>query len=164
MKLYLIRHAIAADPTPEMTDEARPLTSEGVKKFRQTVAGLLKLKPRIDMIFSSPLVRARQTAAILADKFETTGEHAVLEIQTSLAPPARLDAFLSHLAKLEPDVSGVAAVGHEPAMSEWIGKICFDSPGRCHMKKGAIAAIDLDVASGKGELLFLLEPGFLRRI
>jgi len=164
MNLYLIRHAIAADPSADMTDDARPLTAEGAKKFRRTVAGLLKLKPGIDVVFSSPLLRARQTAAILVDRLEALGQHAAIEIQTALAPPARLDAFLSHLAKLEPDVHGIAAVGHEPAMSEWIGRICFDSPGRCHMKKGAIAAIDLDVSTGKGELLFLLEPGFLRRM
>jgi phosphohistidine phosphatase len=164
MKLYLIRHGIAADPAPEMTDESRPLTSAGVKKFRQTVVGLLKLKPQIDVIFSSPLARARQTAAILADRIEASGEHAALQIQAALAPPARLDAFLSLLGKLEPEVRGVAAVGHEPAMSEWVGKICFDSPGRCRMKKGAIAAIELDPSSGHGELEFLLQPGLLRRL
>src|SRR5215471_19083588 len=70
MYLYLVRHAIAFEPDPAQwpDDRDRPLTPEGEKRFRQAALGLRELVPSVDAVLSSPLVRAWQTAAILARK------------------------------------------------------------------------------------------------
>jgi phosphohistidine phosphatase len=67
MLLYLVRHGVAfdADPTQWPDDRDRPLTPDGEKKFREVAAGLATLAPTVDVVLSSPLVRAWQTAQIL---------------------------------------------------------------------------------------------------
>ena len=72
MNLYIIRHAIAVDEgTPEYEDDSqRPLTDKGKKKMRQIAKGLRALGVEFDLILSSPYVRAKETAEILADVFK----------------------------------------------------------------------------------------------
>ncbi|HSD65172.1 MAG TPA: histidine phosphatase family protein, partial [Vicinamibacteria bacterium] len=68
MQLLIIRHAIAAERgTPGIPDEERPLTPEGETKFREVAKGLARLVARPDALLTSPLLRARQTAAIAAE-------------------------------------------------------------------------------------------------
>jgi phosphohistidine phosphatase len=65
--LYIVRHAIAAERGDEWPDDSkRPLTEEGINKFKEVVEGLSRLDVEIDEIFTSPLVRAKQTATLLA--------------------------------------------------------------------------------------------------
>ena len=72
MNIYIIRHAIAVDEgMPEYEkDSERPLTDKGRKKMRQIAKGLRTLGVEIDLILSSPYVRARETAEILASEFK----------------------------------------------------------------------------------------------
>ena len=165
MMLYLCRHAAAADAGSDGTDATRPLTAEGRRDFKRAVRGLRRLNVRLNYILASPLTRAQQTADIMLHEL---GEHIPAEpgiiISASLAPPGRLESFVSELRDLAGTAFSVAAVGHEPILSRWIGQICFDSPGRCRMKKGAIAAIEFDPHTGTGELAFLLQPGALRKL
>ena len=66
-ELYLVRHAIAAERGDEWPDDSkRPLTERGIARFRECITGLSKLDVAIDEIFSSPLIRAKQTAELLA--------------------------------------------------------------------------------------------------
>ena len=66
-ELYLVRHAIAAERGDEWPDDTkRPLTERGISRFKEAVGGLKRLDVAIDEIFTSPLVRARQTADLLA--------------------------------------------------------------------------------------------------
>ncbi|NNM86135.1 MAG: phosphohistidine phosphatase SixA [Phycisphaerales bacterium] len=165
MMLYLCRHAAAADVGSDGTDATRPLTAQGRHDFKRAMRGLSRLDVRLNCVLASPLTRAQQTADIMLREL---GEHLPAEqsviISASLAPPGRLDAFVSELRGLAEAAFSVAAVGHEPILSRWIGQICFDSPGRCRMKKGAIAAIEFDPHTGTGELAFLLQPGALRKL
>ncbi len=165
MMLYLCRHAAAADVGSDGTDATRPLTAEGRRDFARAMRGLARLNVRLDFVLASPLTRAQQTADIMLCKL---GEHSAPGsrpmISQSLAPPGRLDAFILELRRLPEAAQSVAAVGHEPILSQWIGRICFDSSGRCRMKKGAIAAIEFDPHTGTGELAFLLQPGALRKL
>src|SRR6185436_6950664 len=67
MEIYIVRHAIAEDaPSKGTGDAARALTEEGRQKMKEAAAGFAKLEFSIDKIFSSPLIRAKQTAEILA--------------------------------------------------------------------------------------------------
>src|SRR5215468_8844575 len=94
MELYVLRHGIAADMGPEGSGDAgRPLTEEGIAKMREEARGLLQLGLRLDVLLSSPLVRARQTAEIV-------GRALNIEIQlaAALAPGcdlARLGGLLA---------------------------------------------------------------------
>ena len=67
IELYLVRHAIAADRGPKYPDDRlRPLTPAGAKQFAKSVAGLVEMDVVIDFVLTSPLVRARETATLLA--------------------------------------------------------------------------------------------------
>ena len=163
MNLFLCRHAIAA-ASSLTTDRLRPLTPEGERKFRRAARGFLRLKPEIELILCSPLLRARQTAEILAEEIDSLSRRPVhLDTIDYLAPPGRLDALLSHLAGLKA-VEGVVAVGHEPILSDWIGQLCFGQVGRCELKKGGIALIRLDSSCKQGFLEFLMQAGQLRKL
>jgi phosphohistidine phosphatase SixA len=66
-ELYLVRHAIAAERGKEWPDDTkRPLTKRGIRRFRECVTGLGELEGAVDEIFTSPLVRAKQIADLLA--------------------------------------------------------------------------------------------------
>ncbi len=84
MKLYIVRHAIAfPHGTPDMPDDERPLTEEGIQKMRQAAAGLRSLEYVPELILTSPLIRARQTADILLEEF---GKGIQLKALPALAP------------------------------------------------------------------------------
>ena len=164
MHLYFIRHAKAAIGDGKTPDAARPLTPRGREKFHHAAKALRRLAPRIELILFSPLLRARQTAEILAQVLESGGRNAVqLEQADFLAPPGRLDALLSRLNDLQDTAGAVAIVGHEPMLSTWIGRMCFNQPGRCEMKKGGAAIVELS-NGGQGQLCCLLPPALLRRL
>ncbi len=164
MHLYIIRHAKAAVGDSHTPDAMRPLTPRGREKFRRAAQGLRRMTPRIELMLFSPLLRSRQTAEILATALESDSDRPIqMEKADFLAPPGRLDALLSRLAEVKGLTGNVAIVGHEPMLSTWIGKICFDQPGRCEMKKGGMAIIELS-AGGHGRLWCLLPPIVLRRM
>ncbi len=161
MILYLCRHAIAADSTPEMSDAERPLTKDGVRKFRQAARGFARLSPAIDQIYTSPLRRSVQTGDILRVIMSRGRESIAQATCEDLAPPGNLDKFLLELAKLPAD-AGAIAVGHEPILSHWVGKLCFGRTGRMDMKKGMIVAVSVTPKTGAGELLWAAPQKLLR--
>ncbi|MCL2640147.1 MAG: phosphohistidine phosphatase SixA [Phycisphaerales bacterium] len=161
--LYLCRHAIAAEPVGIMTDADRPLTPDGAKKFRKSAHGLAKLLDKgggdsVTHIFTSPLVRARQTAEILAEAFAVP-----VKVTAALDIPGNLKQLIKEIRALK-NVQGIIAVGHEPTLSDWLGELCFDQPGRVELKKGAVAAIELARTDAKGQLLWMIQPGILRHL
>lgn len=164
MILYLCRHASAEEGRAGVPDAKRALTDEGARKFRRAAKGFLQTEPEVSHIFTSPLIRAEQTAAILRDVLGKAQPSPVQVIKTeALAPPGRLEGLLDEIWEW-PDANGVVAVGHEPFLSAWVGKLCFGHAGNCEMKKGAIAAVELRRGDSRGTLLFLLQPGQLREL
>ena len=84
IELYLVRHAIAAERGPEWPDDTkRPLTHKGIARMRQLVEGLEDLGVELDLILTSPLLRARQTADLV---HQGLGGATPLEETTVLAP------------------------------------------------------------------------------
>ena len=73
MHLYLIRHGIAAEPEEYDTDSERPLTKEGERKTRKIAQRLYELEIQFDLILTSPLLRAQQTAAVLMSDCSRNG-------------------------------------------------------------------------------------------
>jgi len=162
MILYLIRHAIAEDARPGQSDADRALTREGIEKFQKAAAGIAKLvrDTGLPVILTSPLVRARQTAAILAEALDNAG------IKTHIKPTDSLSTgnLQRLLREARTSPGPVAAVGHEPFLSESIGQLCFQKTGAVEMKKGALAALQLPPTGPRAELLYLLPPSILRKL
>ncbi len=158
MKLYFLRHGLAADRSEwEGSDYDRPLTSIGVADMRRTAHTIDYLQLELDLILSSPLKRALQTAQIV-------GRH--LNMLDKVIEDKRLDTrFNMHelrsILKEYDEVEDLMLVGHEPSLSTVIGRIIG---GKVVMKKGALARIDLtDESALKGELEWLLPPKVLVR-
>src|SRR5690349_2561607 len=118
MELYFLRHAIAADAGPDgMGDAARPLTKEGIAKMQAGARGMRRLGVKPDALLSSPLARARETAAIVARELELE-----MHLADELAPgcdAAQLFALLGEHRAAE----RVMLVGHEPDFSSLIGAL-----------------------------------------
>ena len=159
-ELYLIRHAIAADRGEEWPDDdKRPLTARGVARFKEVVEGLKKLEAGIDEIFTSPLVRAKQTADLLAAGLP--GKPTV-KILDALAPghtPGSLMAQLARTARRR----RIALVGHEPSLGELAAHLI--GAGRAlPFKKGGVCRIDVESLTSRrpGALTWFVQPKMLR--
>jgi len=162
MELYIIRHGIASEPgTAGMSDEERPLTAEGVRKMRLAAAGFRHLDIVPPLILSSPLVRAYQTAEILADEF---GKGTRLEIAPELSPGGSRTKVFQEIA-VRQDLERLMLVGHQPSLGEIAGEIAFGSAGCClELKKGGGCGLRLLRLrpAPRGTLLWLLPPSILR--
>ena len=159
MRLLLVRHAIALDRgTPGVADSVRPLTEEGIAKFKRTARGLASLvKP--DLILTSPILRAKQTAELLAKQWPDVGIH-----ESGPLESGSRDRFEDSLGKLSKSTL-IAAVGHEPHMSEWTAEwLGSDESNAFAFKKGGAALLEFDgdVAEGSGRLVFFLAPGAIK--
>ncbi len=117
MELVFLRHGVAADREEWKGDEAdRPLTAEGADRTKDVVRGLRTLKVRPDVILSSPLLRARETAEIAKKGLITDAK---VELADELTPAASPDWLIGRLADLA-DKPVVLCVGHEPHISTTI--------------------------------------------
>lgn len=164
MDLLIVRHAIAAERNPKRwpDDRARPLTPEGALRARRAAAGLKRIADRPARLLTSPLLRARQTAEILA---ECAGWPEALEC-AALAPGASPEAVLKGLraGPREP----IAIVGHQPGLGQLIAH-CL--PGEVHpqafeLKKFGAALLSFEgiPRAGGARLRWLLAPGVLRAV
>lgn len=161
-ELYFVRHAIAAERGDAWPDDSkRPLTDEGASRMRKAARGLARLDVGIDVILTSPLVRARQTADILASALDPRPSIVTLE---SLAPGAGYAAFVADLEK-HARKSRIALVGHEPGLGELAARL-IGSRHAIEFKKGAVCRIDLDhiPSAGPGHLRWFLTARMLRAI
>lgn len=137
LPLMLVRHAVAEDEHP-LGDEARGLTSEGRATFRQHARKLARLTPMTG-ILTSPLVRAVQTAEILAEAFGLSQ----VEIHRALLPHSRAHKRIVELAsEVGP---GWALVGHNPSLS-LAGALALGEELPDKLRKGAVLAL---MPSGK---------------
>ena len=141
MDLYILRHGIAVEPgTPGYEDDAdRPLTPEGQRKLGQIADAMEALDLSFDRIISSPYVRARGTAEIVA---EALGADKTLELSDTLTPGGSFKRLVELLNRLEPSPKSVLLVGHEPYLSGLIsllvsGKETFGVV----MKKGGLCKL-----------------------
>ena len=163
IELYLVRHGMAAERGPKYPDDRlRPLTPAGVKRFAAAVPGLLELDVVIDFVLTSPLVRARDTATLLAAGLKP--KPAMTEIE-ALAPGGRHQAVIEAIKTHSKRHRRLALVGHEPDLGELAARL-LGARGIVQFKKGAICAIDVDGATpgGPGTLRWLLTPRALRAL
>jgi phosphohistidine phosphatase len=162
LELYLIRHGSAAERGDEYPDDSkRPLTSEGIADLRKEARALNALGIGFEHIITSPLVRTRQTAEVLAEHLKSKPS---ISTSDALAPAGAPAAVLHELAKHMRRTS-IALVGHEPNIGELAARL-VGSRTPMAFKKGAICRIDFEVfpPKGTGQLRWFLPPKVLRRI
>ena len=161
-ELYLIRHAIAAERGEDWPDDdKRPLTERGVARFKESVAGLKELDVVVDEIFTSPLVRAKQTAELLAAGL--SGKPSV-KILDALAPGHTPTSVLAQLARAAKR-RRIVLVGHEPDLGELAAHLI--GAGRAlPFKKGGACRIDVESLTSRraGALTWFVPPKVLRRL
>src|SRR6476619_1812972 len=160
--LYLVRHAIAAERGDEWPDDSkRPLTETGINRFKEAVEGLAWLEVDIDEIFTSPLVRAKQTATLLAHGLGNTTSVKTLDALAPGHAPRHVMNELSRAAKHH----RIALVGHEPGLGELAAHL-ISSARSLPFKKGGVFCITIQGLTSRrpGELVWFLPPKVLRRL
>ncbi len=162
MDLLVLRHGEAGRRSPLPGDSKRSLTAKGQQEIVDLSNGLKTLGVKFDHIFTSPLLRAKNTAEIVAKSLKFRGK---IEELDALKPEGNKLEFYSVLSKLKQD-SVVLVVGHEPYLSEMISEAISQSDCRINLKKAGLARIRVlsTLPKIKGELRWLLTPKHLKKI
>ena len=160
-RLYLVRHAFAGhrDATQWPDDSKRPLTDDGVERFRRAAHGLKRLVPSVDAMLSSGFVRAWDTAVLLTEEIGWPQP----EDCPPLEPPRDPKEAGSFLAGRSEE--SLALVGHEPHLSSLASLLLVGGPGiSMELKKGGALCIGFSgrAEPGAGSLHWSLTPKALR--
>jgi phosphohistidine phosphatase len=160
MNLYLMRHANAGVPRDNPAlDAKRSLIKEGKDQCMLMARVLSALKVQVDVIVSSPLKRAMQTAQFVGTEL---GYDSKVEVSPALGLTGDFIAFQKLLAKYA-DREGVLMVGHNPNIFQFLGRMITGNGGAAiRMRKGSIARIDLD--RHPPLLQWLIDPRMARSI
>ena len=155
MNLYLIRHGDAEKIALSKSDFDRELTSKGRELTKKSAEAWKKIIKSFDVIASSPLIRAVQTAEIVADVFDYSKKIITDKRITAGSGPEDLVDFIRTI-----NVENIAVVGHEPDMSNYVSALTSSSGMYLEFKKGAIARINFEgrVRLASGTLEFLIPP------
>ena len=160
--VYIIRHAWAEDRDllHWPTDQERPLTRDGRRRFAAMVRRLVERGFQPEVIATSPLVRCRQTAEIVA---ETVGNDAPIVTLEALEPGSDLQALLAWTAREAGECGQAAWVGHAPDVGWLTGRLIGAPAGELRFAKGAVAAVRFagHPAAGEGELRWLVTAKML---
>jgi phosphohistidine phosphatase len=165
VKLLVVRHAVAMEKEEfaltGQSDDLRPLTTEGIEEMERVAAGLRAEVKKLDVLATSPLERARQTAAIVATAYQI----GPTEVTDSLVPGASLESFEEWCASLG-DRKTIAVVGHEPHLSRlvtWLMTGTPESAIRLRKAGACLLEFESEVRRDSGELNWLLTPRQLAR-
>ncbi|MGZ8926603.1 MAG: phosphohistidine phosphatase SixA, partial [Nitrososphaeraceae archaeon] len=171
MDLFILRHGCAGNRLSDpMKDTKRQLTVSGKKEVVEIAKSLKKLGVNFNVIISSPLTRAFQTAKIIAEEYNLTEQ---IEQSEELKPNGSKDSLSNKLSKLSID-SVILIVGHEPYLSSMINDIISNNAdtdrnyntnhNNIILKKAGLSRIKITstVPKLKGELRWLLTPRILK--
>lgn len=172
VQLYILRHgeagkrmAAGGGATAAARDSERALTVAGRKEVEEIAGALSKLGIEPDLVATSPLKRARQTADIAAKRLKV--KKGGLAEWDELKPEGKRADLYKKLAQFKPD-SAVMIVGHEPQLSAVIAEVVFGTPapGKIVLKKAGLAKVTVTSfqPSLKGELRWLLAPKHMKRM
>ena len=150
MKLCFLRHGEADWPNWTKPDDERPLTERGRKEMKRVAAFLERLEFSADIILTSPLPRASQTAEIVAQRLGLK-----LKTEAVLAHGFNVARLRRLLGKAEADC--VMVVGHEPEFSEVIKEL---TGGEIKLSKAGVALLEVNRGCTSGQLLWLFPPIF----
>lgn len=139
MKLIIVRHAQAVERSAEIREEERYLTPEGRAFFRKTAETMKDKGIEPDLILTSPLVRAVQTADILAEAISYDGR---LIVADELSPGFGVDG-LRQLLETFRDAKEIVIVGHEPDLGDVTASL-LSLPRGLSFKKGAAVKLKIN--------------------
>ena len=164
MMLYILRHAEAEETAETCGYEARKLTVHGKDRMSDVAAGMRAFGLEFDAILTSPLVRARETAEIVAAEYSNAPPPHVLPALSGGVPPAEAVNALMPFARHD----SVLVVGHEPQLSGLVSLLLTGSPDAMQLrfKKGACVALDVPKRFERGgaELRWMLTQRQLRHL
>jgi phosphohistidine phosphatase len=162
-ELYILRHGIAAQPgTPGLPDDERPLTDKGEKKMRQIARGLRALDLELDCIVTSPLIRARATAEIVARELGMLDRLEVANVLQTGASAPSVKRWLRDRTE-----ERLMIVGHNPTLSDLVSLLVIGSehPLLCDLKKGGIAALTRATSAAElYKIAWIAPPRILRTL
>jgi phosphohistidine phosphatase len=161
MVLYFLRHASAGEPVSNpKKDEKRALDEAGVEQCGYVGRSLAALDVQVDLIISSPLKRAAQTASLVGNELSYEGK---LVFEDALRPTASFADFRKMLDKYARH-DAIMVVGHNPSLSEFLGRSISESGCEAviDLKKGAVARAEMNRNSAS--LTWCLTPKILRTL
>jgi phosphohistidine phosphatase len=161
MFIYFLRHASAGEPSSNpLKDEARALDEDGIAQCKDVGRALAALDSEVDLMISSPLKRAAQTAELVGRELGCQDD---LVFEDALRPGAAYGAFLSLLAQ-HSSHSSIFVVGHNPNLSDFLGRLIGDSrtAAAIELKKGAVAKVEME--GGHGSLHWCITPKVVRSL
>ena len=163
MEVYFIRHGIAAERGTYVDDEQRPLIDKGKVKTAKVAQKLSATGLKFDLILTSPLVRASQTAEIL----KQAGLSKAVETFTPLKPDGEIPRWLEWLEsyRLENPQAKIALVGHQPDLGEWIEMLIWGNvKNQLVVKKAGVIGLeipDLGTPVSRSTLFLLTSPKWI---
>ncbi len=162
MDIYFIRHGIAVDKTEDDDDSDRPLTAKGREKTIRVAQKLRAIGVKFDLILTSPLVRAKQTAQILLE----VGLSPLVEELISLSPGGDLQEFVQEweLSRYSQMGTAIALVGHEPDLTAWAEQFLWgNNQEKFILKKAGIIGLSVPIFGsplGQSQLFLLTSPKY----
>jgi phosphohistidine phosphatase len=165
VEVYILRHGEAGQRSSQPSDRVRPLTSAGKAEILEIAKALKIIGLKFDLVVTSPLKRAYETAMIVSEIFKIVDK---VQTWNELAPEGKRTEVYSKISKLKED-SAVLIVGHQPLLGEIVNDIIHkgkSSPCNLLLKKGGLVRIRLLSKSNipRGELRWVLSPRILRNI
>jgi phosphohistidine phosphatase len=164
VELYVLRHAIAVSHGAiQYPNDDRPLTEEGIALMKEAARGIARVVDAPDIVLTSPMKRAHQTATIAA---KAMGCQDRVKTSTKLLPGFKNADLIAELAGIRRK-ERVMIVGHEPDLGRFASSLLGGTAPFIEFKKGALCRIDLDTLSAEGRagrLVWHLAPSHLRAI
>src|SRR5262249_1023716 len=165
MDVYVIRHGIAHElgEKNEFMDEKRTLTSDGRAKMREAARGMARLGIALDLMLTSPLVRAAETAEIVADALGLKKND--IRPAASLSPGSAPETLFADIKAT--NAHSIALVGHQPDLGDLVSRIVAGSGGlSIELRKGSLCLVNVTetVPALRGNIRWLIQPKQLRAI
>lgn len=165
MELFILRHGEAGQRSSQASDQKRPLTSTGKVEILEIAKALKIIGLKFDLVVTSPLKRAYDTAKIVSDIFNIGNR---LQVWNELAPEGQRAEIYRKISQLGEENS-VLIVGHQPLLGEIVNDMIHkgkSSPCNLLLKKGGVVRLRLLSKSNipRGELRWLLSPRILKNI
>ena len=166
MELFILRHGEAGQRSTQATsDRVRPLTSAGKVEIMEIAKALKIIGLKFDLVVTSPLKRAYDTAMIVSDIFKI-GKR--VQVWNDLAPEGHRTEIYRKISQLSEEYA-VLIVGHQPLLGEIVNDMIHkgkSSPCNLLLKKGGVVRLRLLSKSNipSGELRWLLSPRILKNI
>jgi phosphohistidine phosphatase len=165
MELFILRHGQAGQRSSQASDRKRPLTSAGKVEISEIAKALKIMGLKFDLVVTSPLKRAYDTAMIVSDIFNIGNR---VQVWNELAPEGQRMQVYQKISQLREEYS-VLIVGHQPLLGEIVNDMIHNrklTPCNLLLKKGGLVRIRLLSKSNvpRGELRWLLSPRILKNI